>query len=233
MINLKLIAGLGAVILLLSTLLAVSLSETSRVKSERDQAIQYTKSTQDTLVRRTTKLGQESVRSKSLGLSLNVLQQLREDDRIAWVKQFEGVHKRMNNLEQISSTTAIVSAEFKTGLKDTLITTNRFLSSVDSSSSLGTTFLARTFDNKDKWIHITGLIFPDTVIINATAEVVLQSVLYWERKKWPKIKVGKKDFGPRWGRKEWFKETTSPNTYITITKDELIQVGSKKKLKKQ
>lgn len=229
MINLKLITILGGIILFLSFMLAASLASRSRIMDERDQAVEFSTSQSDSLKRTTTKLGQESVRSKVLDQSNRNLIKLSEDTRISWIKQFSAIHKRMNNLEQLSSTSANFSTEFKSNLSDTVI---HVLDLTHFSKDSSTIQILRKFDNKDPWIRVRGTIFPDSIDIKASGVVKLQSVVYWERNRWPKIRIGKKEIGPRIGSKVWYKETTSPNPYITITEDELIKVGRRRKLKK-
>jgi hypothetical protein len=217
MLNLKLTAGLIGLVILLVILLGAALTKLKQTKIEKEQAISFALSREDSLIRTTTKLGQESVKVKVLDMTVNNLRELQEHKDLAFIKQFEALNRRFNNLEQVSSTTFKLAKEFRSALGDTVI-----IDKTDTTKKI----LARTFDNKDKWIRVQGTILPDTVLLKTNAEASLQSVVYWQRKKF----LGVARMWPA-GR-EWFKETTSPNPYLTITKDELIRVTSRRKLKR-
>ena len=208
--NLKAISICIAAVLVLTGLLAIVQAKYERAVEERSQAIKYSLAKDDSLAYMKTKLGKESARSTVLDLTLRNLQRLQSQERLAWVKQIEGVNKRMNNVEQITSTTARAVATFKIGLKDTTVVIQTDTTEIPKS------FHALAFDNKDKWIRIRGYVMPDTLVAMPEVYVPLQSVVYWQRRKFLGLKIGKKD---------WFKQTTSPNPYVRITSDELIRVS--------
>lgn len=211
--NLKAILISTGLVLVLGSLLALQTHRLKTVKAERDQVIDYHNS-KDVLVQQlTTKLGQASVRSEVLDLTVRNLQKLQSDKDLQWLKQIEGINKRMNNVEQVVSTTAQVVGNFKIGLRDTTIFQQ------DTSKILNS-FHALAFDNHNQWISLRGYIMPDTLLVTPRVTVPLQSVVYWEREKILGLKIGSKS---------WFKQTTSPNPYVTITEDKLIQVSKKPK----
>lgn len=208
--NLKVILIAGTVIVILSGALAIQQVRLERTIEERDQAISYSLSKDDSLEYMTTKLGQVTSRSIVQDLTIRNLQKLVTDRDLAWIKEIKGINKRMNNVEQIASTTARAVATFKIPLGDTTIF---------SLDSLQQKF--KTFDNQNKWIRLRGLILSDTVVVKPEVSVPLQSVVYWERQKG--------FLGLRWfGKKEWFQQTKSDNPYVTITEDELIRVSKRK-----
>lgn len=210
--NLKFISICIAIIIGLAGLLALAQARLQEAREERDQAIKYSISKDDSLVHMKTKLGQASARSEVLDLTVQNLKRLQSDKELAWIKEIEGIKKGLKNVEQIISTTATVASTFDVGLKDTTIY------KPPAQGKLGVdSIFAKAFDNGNQWIRLKGYILPDTLVITPRVNVPLQSVVYWQRKKWI--------FGLRLGKKEWFKQTTSLNPYVTITEDKLIRVS--------
>src|SRR5690606_2869448 len=200
-------------IFVLIGLLAWRQTAYERAKTELDQAIQYNLAKDDTLEYMTTKLGQVTSRSRVQELTIRNLERLQADKELKWLKYIEGINKRMNNVEQIMTTTARVVGNFSIPLRDTII----FLQDGTEPTS------GRIFDNKYEWFHLKGIILEDSLLVTPDVPVPLQSVLYWQRELWPKIRIkkgaeGEKDkfIGLRIGKKEWFKQTTSVNPYVRI-----------------
>jgi hypothetical protein len=193
-----LIGGIGAVVTKLEI-----------VTDERDQAISYNNSRGDSIDYLTNKLGQETARTFVQDLTIRNIYKMREDERLSWIKNFEGVNKRMSNLEQASRTTASIVAEFKMSLGDTTIINFQ-----------GDTTKARKFDNHDKWFSLKGIVLPDTIIAKLSLDVPLQSVIYLGKRT-------KKILFFRVGPRVRFFETTSANPYVKITKSEITQIKRK------
>lgn len=216
MLSLKSVIGLGAVIMILMVVLAIQQSRLEIAVTERDQAIQFSQAKDDSLVQLTTTLGQVTTRSEVQELTIRNLERLQADKELSWIKEIRGVNKKLNNVEQIMSTTLKAVATFKIGLQDTII----HLQPPDSSG-IPSSIQAQFFDNENEWFGIRGYILPDTLVVIPEVYVPLNSIVYWERKKG--------FLGLRWfGRKEWFKQTTTPNPYVTITQDKLIRVSKRK-----
>lgn len=202
-----LVSALGAII-------GIQQRALEKARTEREQAIQFSNSKSDSLEYLETKLGQASAKSDVLDLTIRNLRQLQQDKDLAWIKQIEGINKRMNNVEQIVSTTARAVGTFRIGLKDTVIN----IVPVDSAAAPNSV-RSLAFDNHNKWFRLKGFIMPDTLVVTPEIYVPLQSVVYWERKRFLGLKIGRKD---------WFKQTTSPNPYVKITEDKLIRVSKHK-----
>lgn len=214
--NLRIISFCVVLIIVLSIISLSVWNKYQTAVQERDQVIQFSLAQGDSIHQMSTKLGQASARSRLQDLTVSNLRRLQHQKDLAWLKQIEGINKRMNNVEQISTTTARLMTTFSTGLRDTTVSVPL------DSGGVVRTIPARAFDNKNKWISLKGLVMPDTLIVTPIVNVPLQSVVYWQRKRsrllWFRI-----------GRKEWFKQTTSENPYVTITEDKLIQVSKKPK----
>lgn len=214
----KIIAASWIAILVLGGLLAWKQTQLEIAQVEREQAVQYSLAKDDSLVIMKTTTGQLAARSNVLELTIRNLERLQADRDLQWLQTIEGINKRMNNIEEISTTTAHVVGTFKIPLQDTTI----FIQDEDGE------VFGHIFDNQYEWFRLRGITYLDTLIVTPEVPVPLQSVVYWERRQWPVIFNGKLK-GPRIGRKEWYKQTTSPNPYVTITEDKLIRVTKKKR----
>lgn len=195
------------IILSLAGGLFVTLRHMEKVKTERDQAIDFN-NIRDSVMYYRNKVGQEVARARVSELSASNALAMLDDERLVWIKNFESINKRMNNLEQASRTIAVAMGKFRIPLRDTTIVT------VDGSVK------AKTFDNHNEWFRIKGMVLEDTVVTTPIIPVPLQSVITWKRKH--------KFLGIRFGRRQWFTETSSDNPYVKITLHEVIRVGKKR-----
>lgn len=175
---------------------------------ERDQAISFNNSKDDSLTHYISKYGQEVAKNHIQDLTVRNLRKMQHDERLSWISKFDGVNKRLNNVEQATRTTAHIVGSFHIPLADTVY------KHVD-----GTLVKAKTFNNKDPWLNLSGVITGDSVLTKADVPVPLESIILWERK-------GK--FLPKvFGRKEYSTQTTSANPYVKITKHELTRFAKK------
>lgn len=213
-INLKMYAILGGTIVLLGLTLGFMWDKLQQVKTERNQAIEFSNARADSIDHFKNLWGRETARVSVLDLTVRNMRRLQSDERLAWVRQFESVNKRMNNLESATRTVAKAVGEFKIPI-DT--TARKDWTWLDDSTWLQPN--VRTFDNHNEWIRIRGTITADTVVVLADANVPIESVVLFERKK---------VLGMRIGRKQWFTETASPNPYVKITESTVIRVGKRK-----
>jgi hypothetical protein len=204
----RIIIILSTLILLLITVLTIVVRQLQTVKEERDQAIDYTLQKDDSIQYLKTKNGQVSAKAYVQELTIRNLKKLSESKDLAWIKQFEGVHKRLNNVEQATKLTADVVGNFKIPLRDTTII------NLDSSVTK-----AHTFNNKDKWFPIKGIIFTDSITTTSKIPVPLESILLWERPH--------RFLGIRFGKKSWSNQTSSPNPYVKITDNKIVRIGKK------
>lgn len=177
--------------------------------TDRDQAIDLVKHKDDTVSYYQNKLDRETARSSVIELSARNASRLRDTRELEWLRQFEGVNKRLNNVEQASKVTARVVGNFKIPLGDTTI-----------FNFDNTMVKARKFDNKDKWLRNWGIVLPDTVVSHVTMDVPIESAIFWQRKH--------KFLGMRFGKKLWTSEAASPNPYAHITENKIIRIGKKK-----
>jgi hypothetical protein len=220
--QIKIISILGAAVILLGVTVGLLIKRIDTVKTERDQAIEFNNARTDSVEYFKNAWGREAARVEVRDLTIRNMNRMHTDERLSWIRQFESVNKRMNNLESATRTVARVVGEWEVP-----ITTPDTPRVVDDWSWVNdTTWLIpdiRLFDNRDEWIRIQGTITADTVVVHADAKVPVESVVVWQRKKF----LGLLRMWP--AGKEWFSETASPNPYVRITESTVVRVGKRKK----
>jgi hypothetical protein len=198
------LVSLVVVIIILQNVIVFQVRKISRLKEERKQVIDFSNSQKQQLTYYQNKLERETAKVGVLNLTLNSARDLINNERLAFVQQFNGVNKRLNNLEQVSRTTALVVSEWRIPLRDTVL--------VNIDSTLTT---ARVFSYADSLNRVSGIIVGDQITPKIEIMVPLQGVVYWERRK---------ILGLRIGRKKWFSDITSTNPAVKIKEHEVIKV---------
>lgn len=204
MMNFKMIVVVIAVMIIMAGTIALQRQRINTLSDERDQALNFAAGDPEQLTYYKNKAEQETARAQLLDLSLSNMRELIHDERLSFVKQFEGVNKRVSNVEQAQQTTAQVVREWKLPLRDT------FLLNIDSTLLPG-----KTFNYRDSLNVISGTIIGNEINPKIEITVPLQGVVYWERKK---------VLGLRIGKKKWFSDISSTNPYARVTRHELIRI---------
>lgn len=217
-VNLKMYAILGGTIVLLGLALGFMWDKLQQVKTERNQAIEFNNAREDSLVYYRNGMGQEIARNAVLDLTLRNIQRLRSDERVSWISKFDGVNKRLNNLESATRTVAQAIGIFTIPVASVPEDTLDWATWLNDSTWAGPQHI-RTFDNHNEWIRVRGTI-TDSVVVRVDAYVPIENVVFWQRKK---------VVGLRIGRKHWFSETSSSNPYVKITESTVIRVGKRKR----
>lgn len=208
LLHLKIYGILGGFLIGLLLLSAYLFERNKELREEKENVILFAKQDSAKLTTYyTNKLGEEVAKTQAIVLTSSDAKDLQNTEKLAFLSEFEGLNKRLNNLDVATRTTARLVAEFKIPLGDTTII-------MPDSSRLK----ARNFDNHNEWIELKGTIFPDSVVIKPVVTVPLVSVDYWQRRKILFFRIGKKD---------WFHETTSKNPYVHITKNEVTRIKKK------
>lgn len=179
-----------------------------RLREEREQAITFAATESNTTEFYKNKADRETARAGVLELSLRNTRELIENERLNFVRQFDGVNRRLNNLEQVSHSTAQVVASWKLPLRDTIIL------NLDSTRTP-----AKFFTYTDSLNHISGIVSGTEIIPRIQITVPLQGAVFWQRKKF---------LGLRIGRKRWYSDITSTNPNVRITKHEFIKVKKRR-----
>lgn len=198
--NLKLLSFLGVVILLLTGALIITVSSLRTQRAEKKQAIDFANNLNRDLVFYKNDHGHQVARSQALELSLRNAQSLAESERLSFVREFQGMKKSLRNLEHAIRITGQVSSDHSLALEDSIV-------HFDQDS----TFNFQRFNYADSLNSISGVVFPDTVMLKIRATVPLRAAVFWTRK---------------WflGKKRYHFDVTSTNPYVTITEAEAIQI---------
>lgn len=194
-------------IFILSAVVITQEKKIARLHTERDQAIAFATTEKSRTTFYINRLGRETAKTQLLQLSLHNAKELVSSPRLNFIKQFEGVNPRMNNLDEVSQAQVLVSKKFDLPLRDF---------TVHSPDSTRTP--VKTFAYKDSLNSISGTIWGERIHPIIEITVPLQGVIYWQRKK---------ILGLRIGRKRWFSEITSTNPLVKIKSQEVIRVGKR------
>jgi len=141
----------------------------------------------------------EISRTKSVEISLANIQALRNTERLAHLKQFEGLKKKLNNLMESIS----IDAEID---EDSIPVVIRYVPCKDS---------VRVFHYHlvDEFNTISAMVV-DTPKFEI--KVPLRSAVFWQRKR--------KILWWRMGKKEYSIESWSPNKLVEIKEQELMRI---------
>lgn len=228
----KIYAGALVLIGALIGMLWMNEQKIQRLKSDNAELVDLSNARGDSLKTFRLANGQKATRTTVLDLSRRNANAVANDERIAWTKKFGHKPKQ---LEEAAKTDMVADATFTiqfdtiAKLRDPVIWLSndslylqirgRTLNVTRDGLEPKTLCPERTFDNHYEWFRIHGRVTADTLIVDLSVPVPLECVVIWERKK---------ILGLRIGKKEWFKETTSANPHVTITKDEITRIGKKR-----
>lgn len=178
-----------------------------QLKTERNQLLQFAQRDSSSLVDITNELGHQTQRAELTELSLRNAQELLNTQRLSFIKEFSAVKASLRNLETAVQVQATATADLKLSTKDTTIVI------------AGDTVKTRKFGYLDDYNKVSGYLSGDTtVMIAARIQVPIQGVVYWQRRKWLFLRVG---------RKEYYSQFTSPNSWVKIQNSEVIKVLKK------
>lgn len=203
----KIILVLVLLLFILTGVLTEMAGRIQKLSEERKQALTFANTQTKAVTWYKTKWNNEAAQAEVLQLSLDNAQDLISNERLSFVRQFNGIKKRLNNLEQVTTTTAIIVKEWQLPLRDT------FLVSVDSTLLPG-----KVFSYADSLNRISGIVQGNQIIPKIEITVPLQGAVHWERNR---------ILGLRIGRKKWYSDITSTNPLVKIKQHELIKVGRK------
>jgi hypothetical protein len=200
----KFIIFLITAVAILLFILSMQQKHIDKLQRENEQVIQFIKNDAGQVTHYKNKADRETAKSNVLDLTLRNARELINTERLEFIKQFNGVNKRLNNLESVNQTTAQLIREWQLPLRDT------FLLSIDSSM-----LPAKVFAYSDSLNTISGVIQGNEIKPRISITVPLQGIVYWQRKR---------ILGFRIGRKKWYSEITSTNPYVRIKRHQNIQI---------
>jgi hypothetical protein len=201
----KIIVIASLTIAVLCGLVFMEEKKIEQLHKEREQALAFANVEKSNTTFYRNKLGRETAKTEILDLSLRNARELRNNDRLSFIQQFEGINKRLNNLDEVSQAHLQVIKDWKLPLRDTV------LLNIDS-----TLLPSKVFSYKDSLNLIRGTIQGKEIHPHIEITVPLQGVMYWQRKR---------ILGLRIGRKKWFSEITSTNPFVKILSQETIRVS--------
>lgn len=166
--------------------------------------------------------GQEVAKSKMLTLTARDAVKLAETQNLQFLKQIEGLKRNYSNLEQAIHVQAklVFEKTLPLGTLQTLpspawTTSENIIFNPDTSIFINSPAIERTFQYKDQYNFIQGRIVNDSVSIKGSSEVPISGAIYWKRKKFLGIGIGKKVY-----ESAFF----TPNPFAKITGTETIKI---------
>lgn len=193
-----------------TTMVVLLEKKVQRLEYEKDQLVQVASDSGRVARTYINLFGKEVSRNKVLSLSALNAKDLRSTQELAWLNQFEGVNKKLNNLDAALRLQAQYNQTLKIKTRDTVI--------LSAGGPGDSTVRARLFSYKDQYNVITGVTSGDTTLLTAKIIMPIEGAVYWKRKhkfifeKW------------RFGRKEYSSELTSKNPFVHITGHEFIKI---------
>lgn len=188
--------GIVAVILLLLyawgvTKYALTQKEEKEfAQTERDEAVAMATNQKEETYFYLNAYNYEVAKVKSAKISIDNLNRMLDAKEFSWLKQFESLKKKYQNLEQATS----INMSFR---GDSIIRRTIYMPCAD------TVKLFRYYIH-DEFNHIDAVVL-DTPVFQS--RIPINIVGLWERKKFLGLRIGKK---------EWFIEATTPNKLYSI-----------------
>jgi hypothetical protein len=159
-------------------------------QTERDQAVAIATQQKEETTFYMNAYNEQVAKVKSTEISLDNVNRLIETKDFEWLKKFNSLKKKYQNLEQASN----INISFR---GDSLVKTVVYLPCED------TVELFRYYIH-DEFNHIDAVVL-DTPVFEIKAPIYIAN--FWERKKFLGLRIGKK---------EYFLEVTTPNDLISI-----------------
>jgi hypothetical protein len=167
-------------------------------KDRADQIANYALIARDSAIIYKNKYDQAVTQVEAARLDNASLGKLREDLEDI-TSQFEGINKRLNNVESLSKVTLSAVTNLKGDLADTVI--------VKDSVKVD----AYKFSLGDKYYSVTGIAIPSlkTIELTPSFNADISTAAFWKRKH--------RFFGIRFGKKEYTAQITSDNPYVKFS----------------
>lgn len=182
-------------------------------REEKEQLVIYRSEQTKQLETYKNKYNREVTRSQAIQFERATITELVKNGDLEYLQQFDNLNKRLNNLEATMQSNTRTISRFSTGLADTVI--------IDHSDS--STFKARKFNYKSKYLTAQGLILADTLRMDSLVmEVPIATVVYWQRQHWKLFGNRRKWLPKLFGKKQYLSEITSDNPDVKITQHQFI-----------
>lgn len=199
-----------AILIILLAALGVQTIRASKFKikaniaeNERDQVVTITNELQSEIAKYKNENGNTINQVRTLQLTLDNLERLKESERLKFLKQFANLKKDLRNLESAGSFEWLID-------EDSVPSVAQYIPCKDSLKVFH-------YNLVDEFNNIDAMVLDSPRI---EIRVPFYTSVYWQRRKvlWMRL-----------GKKEYFMESYSPNQLVNITKQELIRVEKKNK----
>jgi len=172
-------------------------------KDRVNQVTQYALIVRDSAIVYKNKYDNAVVQVETARLDNVTMSKLREDLKDI-TSRFDGVNKRLNNVESLSKTTLSAVTTLEGNLQDTVV--------VRDSVKIA----AYKFSLGDQYYKVTGIATPalKRVTITPSFKANIYAITKWKRKH--------KVLGIRFGIKEYKSEITSDNPYLEFTDHKIV-----------
>lgn len=159
------------------------------------------------------KYGNEVSKNKILYISSRDLATLRNSHEASWLKQLDDANKKLGNIEQ--TIRVEMEAKFRVGgrARDTVLIYK------PPNKTKGDTIRAKVYSYLDAYNSITVMV-SDTVQVSGILNVPLDGAVLWQRPR--------KFLWFRVGKKLYYSEFVTPNKFVKIKQQEILQVRKKK-----
>ena len=173
------------------------------LRTERDQVITFARRDSAAAQDYLNKYSHQVRRTEETELTLRNALQLAGTERLAFLRELQGVKSNLKNLEAAVSLQTRTAATVQAPSADTIVVVK------------GDTIHTHKFGYVDEFNSIRGLLIGDTTLVHVTINTPIYGAVYWQRAR---------ILGLRIGRKNYFSEFTTPNTWVRITGAESIKI---------
>ena len=173
------------------------------LRAERDQVITFARRDSAAAQDYLNKFSHQVRRTEETELTLRNARQLAGTERLAFLRELQGVKSNLKNLEAAVSLQTRTAATVQAPSADTIVVVK------------GDTIHTHKFGYVDEFNSIRGLLIGDTTLVHVTINTPIYGAVYWQRSR---------ILGLRIGRKNYFAEFTTPNSWVRITGAESIKI---------
>lgn len=210
----RLYVVLAAILIILLSIIHYQRGQIQSWKGRHSDVLEIAKRDSASATFYKNKYGIEVATNKQLTLTARDAVKLAETQNLQFLKQIEGLRRNYSNLEQAIQVQAKLVFE-KTLPLGAFDTEHNIIFNPDTSIFINSPAIERTFQYKDQYNFIQGRIVNDSVSIKGSSEVPINGAIYWNRKKFLGIGIGKKLY-----ESAFF----TPNPFAKITGTETIKI---------
>lgn len=217
----RLYVVLAAILIILLSIIHYQRGQIQSWKGRHSDVLEIAKRDSVSATFYKNKYGIEVATNKQLTLTARDAVKLAETQNLQFLKQIEGLKRNYANLEHTIQVQAKLMFETTLPLNTITLPSRAFdtedniIFNPDTSILINSPAIERTFQYKDQYNFIQGRIVNDSVSIKGSSEVPIKGAIYWNRKKFLGIGIGKKVY-----ESAFF----TPNPFAKITGTETIKI---------